>query len=131
MQVYVSEAEDDDPEAKVLVLPKNLLKTFIRAADLRTRVAGLMYGSSPEDAPQVSEVKVLVIVPQRGAFFFSPFLYLVCVCVLNLTLYAVGRVVCGCRAGFKTSVASIFGRYFYFASLAHKFTLQGIEYLLY
>jgi pre-mRNA-processing factor 8 len=66
-QVYVSEADEDDAEAKVLVLPKNVLKTFIKISDLRTRVAGLMYGASPPDAPQVVEVRAVVLVPQRGS----------------------------------------------------------------
>lgn len=34
-------------------MPKNLLKKFITVADLRTQVAGLLYGVSPPDNPQV------------------------------------------------------------------------------
>ena len=35
------------------VLPKNVLKKFICIADLRTQVAGFMYGVSPPDNAQV------------------------------------------------------------------------------
>ena len=34
-------------------MPKNLLKKFICIADLRTQIAGYMYGVSPPDNPQV------------------------------------------------------------------------------
>ena len=35
------------------VLPKNVLKKFICIADLRTQIAGFMYGVSPPDNAQV------------------------------------------------------------------------------
>lgn len=35
------------------VLPKNVLKKFICVADLRTQIAGYLYGVSPPDAPQI------------------------------------------------------------------------------
>lgn len=35
-------------------MPKNLLKKFITVADLRTQIAGLLYGVSPPDNPQVA-----------------------------------------------------------------------------
>jgi pre-mRNA-processing factor 8 len=35
------------------VLPKNVLKKFICIADLRTQIAGYMYGVSPPDNSQV------------------------------------------------------------------------------
>ncbi len=35
------------------VMPKNLLKKFICIADLRTQIAGYIYGLSPPDNPQV------------------------------------------------------------------------------
>jgi pre-mRNA-processing factor 8 len=38
------------------VMPKNLLKKFICIADLRTQIAGYMYGVSPPDNPQVRPV---------------------------------------------------------------------------
>ena len=37
-------------------MPKNLLKKFITVADLRTQIAGLLYGVSPPDNPQVKEI---------------------------------------------------------------------------
>ena len=36
------------------VLPKNVLKKFICIADLRTQIAGYMYGVSPPDNSQVN-----------------------------------------------------------------------------
>lgn len=38
------------------VMPKNLLKKFICIADLRTQIAGYMYGVSPPDNPQVCDM---------------------------------------------------------------------------
>lgn len=48
-------------------MPKNILKTFIVNADLRTQVAGYLYGISPADNQQVKEIKAIVWVPQRGS----------------------------------------------------------------
>lgn len=48
------------------VLPKNILKRFITIADLRTQVAGFMYGCSPADKPFVKEVRCIIITPQCG-----------------------------------------------------------------
>ncbi len=48
-------------------MPKNILKTFIINADLRTQVAAYLYGSSPADNKQVKEIKAIVWVPQRGS----------------------------------------------------------------
>ncbi|KAK5276453.1 pre-mRNA-splicing factor 8, partial [Cryomyces antarcticus] len=47
-------------------MPKNILRRFITIADLRVQVAGYLYGSSPPDAPQVKEVRTIVMVPQVG-----------------------------------------------------------------
>lgn len=47
-------------------MPKNLLKKFITVADLRTQIAGLLYGVSPPDNPQVKEVRCIVMPPQWG-----------------------------------------------------------------
>lgn len=38
------------------VLPKNVLKKFITIADLRTQIAGFLYGITPPDSPMVKEV---------------------------------------------------------------------------
>lgn len=56
----------DDVGSLTFVMPKNILKTFIVNADLRTQVAAYLYGSSPADNKQVKEIKAVVWVPQRG-----------------------------------------------------------------
>jgi pre-mRNA-processing factor 8 len=49
--IYVN--SDDIREAGLtFVMPKNLLKKFICVADLRTQIAGYLYGVSPPDNPQ-------------------------------------------------------------------------------
>jgi pre-mRNA-processing factor 8 len=48
------------------VLPKNVLRKFIVAADLRTQVGALLYGASPPDNPAVKEIRALVFPPQTG-----------------------------------------------------------------
>ena len=48
------------------VMPKNLLRRFICVADLRTQVAGFMYGCSPPDNPLVKEIRAIVLPPQWG-----------------------------------------------------------------
>lgn len=48
------------------ILPKNVLKKFIVISDLRTQIAGYMYGVSPADNPQVKEIRCIVLVPQWG-----------------------------------------------------------------
>ena len=57
--------DDDVPDTGFMyVLPKNLLKKFITIADLRTQIAGYMYGVSPN--PLIKEVRCIVMVPQMG-----------------------------------------------------------------
>merc|ERR1712127_281286 len=46
--IYVS-SDDVDESGYTYVLPKNVLKKFIFISDLRTQVAGMMYGVSPPD----------------------------------------------------------------------------------
>ncbi|PWZ00736.1 PROCN-domain-containing protein [Testicularia cyperi] len=66
--LYVSNDDvKDDVGALTYVMPKNILKTFIVSSDLRTQVAGYMYGISPPDAPSIKEIKAIVWVPQRGS----------------------------------------------------------------
>lgn len=56
---------DNSMESKLtFVLPKNLLKRFIIISDLRTQVAGYLFGISPEDNPDVKEIRAIVMVPQ-------------------------------------------------------------------
>lgn len=57
----------DDAASYTYVLPKNILRAFITAADLRTQVAAFMYGASPPDNKQVKEIKAVAWVPQRGS----------------------------------------------------------------
>jgi len=63
--IYVSSEEISD-SGYTYVLPKNILSKFITVSDLRTQVAGYMYGVSPPDNSQVKEVRCIVLVPQVG-----------------------------------------------------------------
>jgi pre-mRNA-processing factor 8 len=56
----------DDAGSLTFVIPKNVLKTFIVNADLRTQVVAYLYGSSPADNKQVKEIKAIAWIPQRG-----------------------------------------------------------------
>jgi len=64
--IYVS-SEDISETSFTYVLPKNILSKFITVSDLRTQVAGYMYGISPPDNAQVKEVRCIVLVPQVGS----------------------------------------------------------------
>merc|ERR1739838_1185136 len=46
--IYVS-SEDISEEGQTYVLPKNILSKFIIIADLRTQIAGYLYGVTPPD----------------------------------------------------------------------------------
>ena len=60
-------ATDDIQDANyTYVLPKNLLKKMISTSDLRTQIAGYLYGMSPSDGPLIKEIRCIVIPPQRG-----------------------------------------------------------------
>ena len=61
-----ADEEEEDDGGLTYVLPKNLLKRFIVAADLRTQVAAFLYGASPPDNPRVKEVRCAVLPPQYG-----------------------------------------------------------------
>jgi len=63
--IYVS-SDDVKESGYTYVLPKNLLKKFITIADLRTQIAGFLYGISPPDNPHVKEIRCIAIPPQRG-----------------------------------------------------------------
>jgi pre-mRNA-processing factor 8 len=57
--IYVSNDDvKDDAASYTYVLPKNILRAFITASDLRTQVAAFLYGVSPPDNKQVKEIKV-------------------------------------------------------------------------
>eukprot|EP00742_Colponemidia_sp_Colp-10_P004444 GILJ01004744.1.p1 GENE.GILJ01004744.1~~GILJ01004744.1.p1 ORF type:complete len:2356 (+),score=385.23 GILJ01004744.1:375-7070(+) len=63
--IYVS-SDDIKETGYTYVLPKNVLKKFICISDLRTQIAGYLYGVSPPDNPQVKEIRCIVMVPQLG-----------------------------------------------------------------
>eukprot|EP00054_Salpingoeca_dolichothecata_P008277 m.47246 g.47246 ORF g.47246 m.47246 type:complete len:2320 (+) comp17625_c1_seq1:72-7031(+) len=63
--IYVS-SDDIKESGFTYILPKNILKKFITISDLRTEVAGYLYGLSPKDNPQVKEIHCIVMVPQSG-----------------------------------------------------------------
>ena len=63
--IYVT-SEDTRDTGYTYVLPKNVLKKFICVADLRTQIAGYMYGVSPPDNPAVKEIRCIVMPPQLG-----------------------------------------------------------------
>ena len=63
--IYVS-SEDISETGFTYVLPKNILSKFITISDLRTQIAGYLYGVSPPDNSQVKEVRCIVLVPQVG-----------------------------------------------------------------
>ena len=63
--IYVS-SDDIRESGYTYVLPKNVLSKFICVSDLRTQIAGYMYGVSPPDNEQVKEVRCIVLVPQVG-----------------------------------------------------------------
>ena len=63
--IYVN-SDDIKEHTYTYVMPKNVLKRFITISDLRTQIAGFMYGVSPPDAPNVKEIRCVVIPPQWG-----------------------------------------------------------------
>ncbi|OAO99508.1 hypothetical protein AXX17_AT4G44100 [Arabidopsis thaliana] len=63
--IYVN-SDDIKETGYTYIMPKNILKKFICIADLRTQIAGYLYGISPPDNPQVKEIRCVVMVPQCG-----------------------------------------------------------------
>ncbi|OUS43523.1 NUC071 domain-domain-containing protein [Ostreococcus tauri] len=63
--IYVN-SDDLKETGYTYIMPKNVLKKFIMIADLRTQIAGYMYGVSPPDNPQVKEIRCVVMPPQWG-----------------------------------------------------------------
>ncbi|CAI9112447.1 OLC1v1012899C1 [Oldenlandia corymbosa var. corymbosa] len=63
--IYVN-SEDIKETGYTYIMPKNVLKKFICIADLRTQIAGYLYGISPPDNPQVKEIRCIVMPPQLG-----------------------------------------------------------------
>ena len=64
--IYVG-SDDVKDTGYTYVLPKNVLKKFITIADLRTQIAGYMYGITPPDSQMVKEVRCIVMPPQWGS----------------------------------------------------------------
>ncbi|KAG9252809.1 putative pre-mRNA processing splicing factor [Emericellopsis atlantica] len=64
--IYVSSVDDSDDNDITYVMPNNILKRFITIADLRTQIAGYLYGSSPPDNKDVKEIRCIVMIPQIG-----------------------------------------------------------------
>jgi pre-mRNA-processing factor 8 len=54
-------SDDIKEDGFTYVMPKNILKRFITISDLRTQIAGYMYGVTPPDAPQVKEIRAIVL----------------------------------------------------------------------
>ncbi|CAI9103862.1 OLC1v1002436C1 [Oldenlandia corymbosa var. corymbosa] len=63
--IYVN-SEDMNETGYTYIMPKNILKKFICIADLRTQIAGYLYGISPPDNPQVKEISCIAMPPQKG-----------------------------------------------------------------
>ena len=63
--IYVS-SDDIKETGFTYILPKNVLKKFVMISDLRTQIAGYLYGVSPPDKPQVKEIRCIVLPPQLG-----------------------------------------------------------------
>merc|ERR1712072_141054 len=63
--IYVNSDEIKDT-VLTYILCKNVLKKFIMVADLRTQIAGYIYGVSPPDNPKVKEIRCIVMPPQLG-----------------------------------------------------------------
>jgi pre-mRNA-processing factor 8 len=61
--VYSQSIKEDEYS---YVIPKNILQKFITIADLRTQIAGLIYGLSSKDSNQIKEVRIIVMPPQSG-----------------------------------------------------------------
>uniref|UniRef100_A0A183BZ37 MPN domain-containing protein n=1 Tax=Globodera pallida TaxID=36090 RepID=A0A183BZ37_GLOPA len=63
--IYVN-SDDVKDTGYTYILPKNILKKFIIISDLRTQIAGFIYGVSPSDNPHVKEIRCIVLPPQWG-----------------------------------------------------------------
>ncbi|KAA3671445.1 pre-mRNA-processing factor 8 [Paragonimus westermani] len=63
--IYVS-SDDIKENGYTYILPKNILKKFITISDLRTQIAGYLYGVSPPDNSQIKEIRCIVMPPQWG-----------------------------------------------------------------
>ena len=64
--VYVTN-DDVKDELPTFVLAKNILKSFVVSADLRTPSCAFLYGVVPEDNSRVVEIKAIAVPPQRAS----------------------------------------------------------------
>lgn len=68
--IYVS-SEDINESGYTYVVPKNILSKFITISDLRTQVAGYLYGVSPPDNAQVRSLPLFFSSLLYSLLFFS------------------------------------------------------------
>ncbi|PWA73355.1 pre-mRNA-processing-splicing factor 8 [Artemisia annua] len=59
-------SEDINGTGYTYIMPMNILKKFIRIADLRSQICGYLYGKSSPDNPQVKEIRCIAMPPQWG-----------------------------------------------------------------
>lgn len=64
--VYVTN-DDVKEDLPTFVLAKNIMKSFVCSADLRTPVCGYLFGTVATDNSRVVEVKAVAMVPQRAS----------------------------------------------------------------
>jgi pre-mRNA-processing factor 8 len=65
--IYVPADGMSESAPYTYVMPKNILRRFIMVGDLRTQIAGIMYGVSPRDNSRVKEIRCIVLPPQVGS----------------------------------------------------------------
>lgn len=65
-KVFVTSGNFADEDSHAIVLPKNILSSFLSCCDSRVQIGGYIYGKSPKDNDQVKEIKCIVMVPQLG-----------------------------------------------------------------
>lgn len=59
--------DDVKDELATFVLAKNLLRSIINSADLRTPTCAYLYGTNPSDNAHVIEIKAIAVPPQRAS----------------------------------------------------------------
>jgi len=64
--VYVTNEQVRD-ELPTFVMAKNILKSFVISADLRTPICAYLYGVIADDNSRVIEIKAIVVAPQRSS----------------------------------------------------------------
>jgi pre-mRNA-processing factor 8 len=65
--IYVPADGVSESAPYTYVMPKNVLRRFIMVGDLRTQIAGILYGASPTDNARVKEIRCIVLPPQVGS----------------------------------------------------------------